>query len=261
MRLPFAVFRDGVRALAVEVGPDRVVGLTEEGGVRPGADVEVGLGVQQPRQADVARDGRLHALGAVCCRRAPFLQIIDDRADERPVLRIARAGLQVRRVGRHAGDGVGHAVHRIGVRHRADHGHPVHHPGHARQLVADGQARHARGDGLHLSLDFGRGLGLGVEGLVLRRRAVGEEQDAGFGLAERAVAFRCRRPAKRLRVAGPRFTSLCIAEPQEVAQRKPERSQAADVQEVAAGEAVAQRPRRAENAEHNATRKEGFRSR
>src|SRR5689334_4478866 len=105
--LAVAVTGRDVRSLTIEIGPDRIVGLTEEGGIGSGTDVHVSLRVEQPGQTDIARHRRQTHAGPL------LLQEVHYRADERPVPWIARPGLQSRRVGWDAADRVGHAMLRI----------------------------------------------------------------------------------------------------------------------------------------------------
>src|SRR5207302_2031266 len=49
LRLALGVLGSDPHTRTVKVCPDRIVAATEKGGVRPGAYIEVGLGVQQPR--------------------------------------------------------------------------------------------------------------------------------------------------------------------------------------------------------------------
>src|SRR5262249_16442546 len=76
----------------------------------------------------------------------------------------------------------------------------------------DGEARGGGGDGPEVALDLGGGVGLGVPGLVLRRGAEEEQQDAR-----------------------PRPARLSGAEP--AGQGQPEGAQAPDSQPLAAAEA------------------------
>jgi hypothetical protein len=75
-------------------------------------------------------------------------------------------------------------MQRIGMRQRADHGQAIHDRGDLGQALADVDAGNIRGDRPQLALDLRRRLGLGIERLVLRRRAVLVDQDARLGLAE-----------------------------------------------------------------------------
>ena len=102
-------------------------------------------------------------------------------------------------------------------------------------MLADPEAGHPRRDRFHLALNFGGGAGLRVERLVLRRGAVLVEEDARLGPAE----VRCRR-----------FGGLERLQPQEIAQPQAEQSQPAEVQQVAARQAVAQSLGRTENRYH-----------
>ena len=83
------------------------------------------------------------------------------------------------------------------------------------------QARHARRDALILAADLLHGSRLEVEGVVVRDPAAEEDEQDGLG------AGRGR--------AGERLVG------KEVGERQPERCERADAEEVAAGNAVAQR--------------------
>ena len=159
-------------------------------------------------------------------RRAAGREVVHDRADERPLPLMPREGFDLgvdvgnprRRV-----DG---AVQRIRMRQRADHRQPVHDPGDPRQVVADLDARHVRRDRLQFPLNLGRGLGLGVEGLMLRGRAVLVDQDARAGATEPGALCRRARPG--------------ASQAQIISQRESERSQPPDVEEVAAAQSMAE---------------------
>ena len=107
----------------------------------------------------------------------------------------------------HALDGV---VAAAGADDRADDDALVHAGGHAREDLADLDAGDVGGDRLELAADFGRGVGLDVPHILVRRSAAQEDVDdrlvpragdAGAGLGAEDVgegqAARRRRPARR----------------------------------------------------------------
>src|SRR5207237_10812211 len=98
---------------------------------------------------------------------------------------------------------------------RAGDVHPVGEASDAWQTFAESHFRNRCLDGLHLPLNFARSVRLRIKRFMLRRRAVEEKEDAGFGLR-----------------------SLCARRGEQVADRGAERAESANVQEVAAGEAV-----------------------
>ena len=169
------------RRLAVVGRPNRIVLVPQEGPVRSGQRGLVGrMRTEQPGKPHVA--GKFREFAA----RLLSFQIIDDRPDERPVLQISWLVFNGRRVSRHAGHRIGHAVHRVFMHHRAHDRHPVHDLRRARQTFDDLQARHGGGNGVHLAADFFRRLRLGIERLELRGRAEQKQQNAGLRAAERA---------------------------------------------------------------------------
>jgi len=98
--------RRDLRSLACELGPDRVVRLAQERRVRASQQPEVAdLGVEDPGQRDVARDGGRGSRGGVS-----LVEVVDHRPDEGPVPRIAKQGLDRWRVARDAAECVRQAV-------------------------------------------------------------------------------------------------------------------------------------------------------
>ena len=96
----------------------------------------------------------------------------------------AEAGIDQRRAGPIAGQQVvgGAIVLGLGRGHRPDQGHAIHHLGQVREHLADPQAGHGRVDRLELPFDVNRGVGLGVEGVDVRRPAGHPDQDAMLDL-------------------------------------------------------------------------------
>ena len=85
----------------------------------------------------------------------------------------------------------------VRVRHRSHDRQLVGPLGQLRKVLADLDARHARGDRLELAADLGRRVGLQVPGVLLRRPAPHEEQDAALGAAKARITRRelgLRRP-------------------------------------------------------------------
>jgi hypothetical protein len=95
------------------------------------------------------------------------IDIVDDRADERPVIGIARIELHGDLDPRDARGGVGDAMNRIGMRDRADQRNLIHDLRQSRKPIADIEAGHVRGDAAELAPNFERSIGLGVECLEL----------------------------------------------------------------------------------------------
>src|SRR5262249_8750220 len=81
--LALRVLRHDVRSGTVKVRPHGVIRLSEEGRERTCVDELVRPGIEHPGPGDVARPG-LSFAGSL------FLQKIDHRTDEWPLLRIAR---------------------------------------------------------------------------------------------------------------------------------------------------------------------------
>src|SRR5205085_8677199 len=104
------------------------------------------------------------------------------------------------------------------------------------QAFADLHAGDARGDRLQFPLNLRRRVGLGIEGLMLRRRAEGEQENAGLGFAERRGGSD--------RFAGQRLQS------QGITQTQAKHPQSADMQQIAAAKAVAKRLSRTAKSEH-----------
>src|SRR5262245_25708271 len=102
-------------------------------------------------------------------------------------------------------------------------------------MLTNPEAGHPRRDRFHLALNLGRSVGLWVKRLVLRWGAVLVEQDAGLG------------PAK---VRRRRFGGLERLQPQEIAQTQAEQSQPAEMEPVAARQAVAESLGRTEKRDH-----------
>ena len=105
---------EDARPLAAELGPDGIEGGAEEAPVGAGSMRLIGAArAQRPGQGKVVRHAGLPAA------RAAILQVIDDRAEERPVGRIARRQLADAAGIGQAGRRISDAVNRIWVGHRA----------------------------------------------------------------------------------------------------------------------------------------------
>ena len=205
-------------ALADELGADRVVGLAEEPAVRARArHLAHALAAEGPGQHQVARHlGRLPPALSLDC-----VDVIDHRADERPVRRVARVQLHRRR--RSGGSpvvakatpwiGYGCETERITVTLSITRARR----GSSSQTSSPGTL-----DGIDASsprISTGR-VGLGVERLELAGRAVQEQQDARLRLAE-PLAARARFP-------------LGLARGRHAGEPQPEQPQRPDVEQVAA---------------------------
>ena len=94
--------------------------------------------------------------------------------------------LKSRVVGRHRGDGIREAVQRECVGHRADNGQLVGPLGQPRKMLANLQAGHLRGDRLEFAANLRWRGRLHVPGVLMRRPAPHEEQNARLGSAKRA---------------------------------------------------------------------------
>src|SRR5262245_37535501 len=99
-----------------------------------------------------------------------------------------------------------------GVRQRADDGKLVGVLRQQRHAVADVDAGHARPDRRKVASDAGRGVGLHVPQVLLRRAAPEEDQDA------------------RLRSAGPRWGAFCAFGTQESGKGQPAKAVLAEAQ-------------------------------
>ena len=166
-------------AVPLKIGPQRIVLAAEERGIRPGprhfADA---LRAEAERQGDVARNrGR-----ARCGARDSTYSTTEPKYGQ--CSRIVRRQLHRHVDRRHAGQGVGHAVDRIGMRQRAEHRRAVHHLRHVRQQLADLAARQRRRNHSQLAANLDRGVRLAIDPLQLARRAVEVNQDQALGLAE-----------------------------------------------------------------------------
>src|SRR5438094_293644 len=116
--------------------------------------------------------------------------------------------------------------------HRADDGQFVGGARDSWQSFAKSHAGNRGWDRLHFPLDFTGGVWLWIERLMLGRRTVQEEQDAGFG-----------------------FWGLCCRRSEQIADGRAERAESTDLNEVAAGEAVAEPASGAEQADHRDTQR------
>src|SRR5205814_1201301 len=100
------------------------------------------------------------------------------------------------------------------VGHRADERTLVHHPRELRQMLADLQPRHIRGNGLELPANFRRGIHLQVEDVLVRRSARQEHHDhrlvrfASALLRLRSEQFR-QGQAAHGKAADPPSTGYC----------------------------------------------------
>src|SRR5262249_13986113 len=112
------------------------------------------------------------------------VDVVDDRADERPVSRVARIELHGDLDPGNSAGCERDAMDRIGMRHRSDERYLIHHLGQSRQPLADVQAGDARGNATELDADLKWGFWLRVKGLELARRAVHEQEDARLRAAE-----------------------------------------------------------------------------
>ena len=119
-----------------------------------------------------------------------------------------------------------------GRAHQAD---LVHRPGHLRQQFADLQAGDVGGDGAVLAADLLRGVGLGVERVVVGKAAAEEDEDDRLGAGARGGAGRG--------VLEPGRDGLLTF--QQAGQREAQRPEPAHAEEVAAGDAVAKPAARA----------------
>ena len=140
---------------------------------------------------------------------------------------LAQAGadpLVVRMAGDHPVDAAG--VIGVLVAERTHHGELVHLAGELRQVLAHPDAGHVAVDGLEFAADLGRGVGLHVEGVVVRGAAVQKNDQARLRLAEDCVA--------RLLVAGGLGLAL-----EQLGQRQAEQPQAARPQQVPPADALA----------------------
>ena len=176
--LASADLRGQRRPFRGEFGVDRVVAHAEHRAVGSGQRRILVLRSHHERQRDIARQRRHLSIAS------PISEVIHERTDERPLPLVPRLGLDLGIDLGNAGRGVDGAVQRIGMRQRADHRQAIHDPSDLGQSLADVDSRHAGRNRLQLPLNLGRRLRLGIERLVLRRRAVLVDQDARLGLAE-----------------------------------------------------------------------------
>ena len=114
------------RALAVELGPDRVVGAAEKS--------RIGASPRHFAHAPRAEwEGQGDVGGNVAMLHRSTREVIDDAANVRPVPGVARVQFHWNVNRRHAGGRISHAVNRIRVRDRAQHRDAVHLAGQVRQ--------------------------------------------------------------------------------------------------------------------------------
>ena len=118
----------------------------------------------------------------------------------------------------------------IAMADRAHDGVLVGYPGESRQMLADGQTWDVRGNGLKFAADFLGSIGFRVPSFKVRRPAVIEDQDAGFGFAETAGRGR-----PLMISTGRRGAAAQVIRP-----HQPGKSQAADAKNLASIDAVAQ---------------------
>jgi hypothetical protein len=159
----------------------------------PGHLVDPGI----PHDFRQAHEGRHSAAQrpSVGQKGAKVGMVVDLRPDG---LRSGRViGLGVGDAGQHRVAGRG--MDRIGMSYRSNDGVLVGVAGKAREQLADPSTGHAGRDRPQLSPISHRRIGLGVEGVVLRRTTEGEEEDTGPRPAE---ARRLVRPSRRRR-GGP----------------------------------------------------------
>jgi hypothetical protein len=215
-------------ALRPELGPHGVVGRPQEPAERARAR-RPALRPELERQPVVPRHRRrLRAL------LRP--EVIDHRPDERPVPRVAHVPLERQVGGGHPAEGERGAVDRGVVRQRPQDGNAVELLRQLREHLADA---HPGQHGLNrpeFAADLGRGVWLGVERVDLARRPPQVQQDAPLGRAEPVRRGRVR--ARRLRGPRPPF------------ERQPGGRERPDVEQISAGEAVAEQLLRAEDAKH-----------
>ena len=123
-------------------------------------------------------NGRKRFRGSAGLLSVPLGQVVDDRADERPLPAVAVPGLQ-RDVGRrYAGGRERGPVDRVRVGERPNDGDSVEQPGRLREDLADPDAGDACRDAPQLAADLGRGVRLWVPRLELAGRAPQVEEDA-----------------------------------------------------------------------------------
>ena len=167
-------------------------------------------------------------------RRRPF---VGQRRDRRPDVRVVftrRVVGQVHRprvgvAGGHFVRGAGMSV--VAVRERADDGQLVDHAGQPRHAIAERDARHAGGQGVELAANFGRRVGLGVEGIEMRWSALEPNQDARAGPAEAGQIAKRLLPGLRLAL-------------KKLRQTKADETHRACSQQPAAGQRLIQRSHR-----------------
>ena len=164
--------------LAPEFSPHRVVGRAQESSERAGPFVRTRAGALHPGQPDTDRrpEGPVLAVGS-------FVQKIQHAAEERPVIRVTLAALEIGRL-EIPRQRVGGVVERPGMRHRPDHRAAIQHlRGHRQQLV-DPHAGELRGDRSEFAADLFRSVRFRVERVELAPGAVDVEQDAVLGTAK-----------------------------------------------------------------------------
>ena len=128
-------------------------------------------------------------------------------------------------------------------RDRPHDGQLVGDPRGARQQLAELDAGHVGLDRLERPADLGRGAGLGVEGLVLRRPALQPEEDHVLRPAERRRA--------RSDGLGRREIARGALAPQQVGERQPQRAESAHAQPLAAVDAVTEPDRPVMERQHD----------
>ena len=161
-------FHGLLAGLAMELGPDRVVGAAEKRGIRARARYFAhALAAERKRQGKVVRHWARRFAAVAAAQH-----VVDHRTDKRPVPSIVRVELHGDVDLRHAGQRVGHAMNWIGMGHRAHDRGPVHRAGEVGQQFADVQPRQAGTNRLELAADFRWRRRLHVNGFNLARRAI-----------------------------------------------------------------------------------------
>ena len=209
------------RRLAAEVGPERVVGVAEVGGVRTGVVRGRALAAEQPGEDDVVRHGP-RGLDPV----PPALVVVEDGAEVRLVLGVLLRLLDGDATFGEAGGRPHHAVEVPRVIEGADDGYAVHDLRQVRQVFAHVAAGELRADGLERAARLGGGRRLHVQRVELARPAEEVEEDDVLGAAEASFARR-----------GSGCTGL---EAEGVFEAEAECTQRADLEEVAPADAVTQ---------------------
>ena len=192
------------------------------------------LAAEWERERDVVRHRLLHRRRGVLTA----FQMRHHRPDERPVPPIVRAQFHRHVDLGNGGRGVGDSVNRVLVRDGTRDRDVVHHARSVGQQFADIATGQRGANRLQLAANLDGCIRLHVREFELARRAVEEQQDAGLRFAEVLVAWFVRgfRSARGV--------------PQKVGQRQPEAAQRTGLDEVAAGNAIAQVLLGAEDAEH-----------